>query len=337
MKKINASIATLVCLVLLSAHAFAGQKNNNPEVLFSGDSWVTVPCFFESIDDAFFNRGVNVGQGDCFGTSHIGANADNFQTKYAAKFNETLNRLKTRPNVKAVYLSLGGNDMFKYWQKTMTPAAEAALFVYIRGYVVDIVNAYHKVRPDVWVLVSGYDNGYMYANNPIASYREIYEHMGSPTPLEVYGGFSRFAEAMSKISLDHTVFQQHIGLMHYYYGAPEANVPPFQTLAPQFISPASDPAQMGGVPGVRNNKIAQAHIFNYFYDPHHLRPNGFMRVFEHAIDGYIGKWVNGASYEAPSPEKDLAEDAQNTEVSDDVQAKVLKMIDDEYSKMYSGD
>lgn len=288
---LSVSVMAGIFLVGTSARADDDDPASpSPEVIISGDSWATLPCFFGSAEAAFFNRDIDVDIHGCLETSHIGARAENFKT-YSA-YGETLKHLKTNPLAKVVYLSLGGNDMFAYWTKTMSSQEETALFSQILGHVQSVVDDIHKVRPDVWVLVSGYDFGYLYANNPISSYRDIYIHMGSPSALEVNSGFLRFANYMTQIKGDHVVYQHHFGLMQYYYGAPEANVAPGKTVAPNLISPANNPAQAGGVVNARNNRYAQAHIFDWYFDPHHLRPHGFMKLFEHAIDGYMGKWVS---------------------------------------------
>jgi hypothetical protein len=274
------------------------------------------------------------GEGDCFSTSHIGANADSFKTKYASNYNALLDRLRTEPYVKVVYMSLGGNDMFKYWNKNMGAAAEQKLFVYIKGFIQDFINDIHAIRPDVNILVANYDNAYLYKNAPFATYRNIYEHMGEPSPAEVYGGFTRLAAALATLKADHVVFQQHIGVMHYYYGAPEAGVAPFKTLNPTLISTEANPLQFGGVAGYRNNKYAQGHIFDWYIDPHHLRPMGFMRLFEHSIDTYIGKWLNGAGYKVPAADQDRDEEKYAQEPSDELQHKVNQMVEDGFDKMY---
>ncbi len=297
-----------------------------PEVIISGDSWSTLPCFFGSVQSAFSNRRLEVDIHGCLKTSHIGARADNFKS-YSA-YGETLKHLRVNPNAKVVYLSLGGNDMFKFWRKDMSAKEEDDLFVYIRSYIKAFVDDIHRVRPDVWVLVSGYDNGYLYAQNPFSAYREIYEHMGRPTATEVNTGFLRFAKSLMALRGDHTEYQHHIGLMHYYYGAPEANIPAFKTLVPNLISSLDDPARAGGVTSARNNKLAMAHIFSYFFDPHHLRPQGFMRLFEHAIDIYIGGWLKGSKYDA----QDAAAigDLVDGEVSADTEAQGADMAQREF-------
>jgi hypothetical protein len=304
----------------------ASASEVDPEVIVSGDSWSTLPCFFGSFRSAFSNRHLDVDIHGCMKTSHIGARAENFKT-YSA-YGETLKHLRANPNAKVVYLSLGGNDMFKYWRKDMSAKEEADLFNYIREQVKNFVDDIHRVRPDVWVLVSGYDNGYLYDHNPVSSYREIYEHMGKPTPLEVNQGFLRFARAMTALRGDHTEFQHHIGLMHYYYGVPEASTPAFHTLAPQLISSPDAPEQAGGVLFARSNKWAMAHIFSYFFDPHHLRPRGFMKLIEHAIDGYIGRWLKGASFDASTFAHEV--EVSSGEVSPDLEAEGVQMVQDQF-------
>jgi hypothetical protein len=329
MKKLFYISATLVS-VLFCTPVFAQLGDDDkklPEVIITGDSWAAIPCFVGAVQNAFWERHVYVDIHDCLKTSHIGGRADNYKNDYA--YAETIKKLKENPLVKVIWLSEGGNDMFAYWNKNMTPAEENALFDKIRLHIQEAVDDFHKLRPDVWVLVSGYDFVYIHPNNPISAYRKIFEHMGEPTPGEVHGALARLAQNLTQLKGDHTVFQHHMGLMQYYYGIPDAGVKAKMTAAPNLISPPSNPAQLGGNYQYRNNKFAMAHIFKFYFDPHHIRPKGYKLMFEHSIDTYIGQWINGKAYRRPFTQK--PENLNDDEVSPELQRQAVEMLSQEFN------
>ena len=261
---------------------------SKPSVIVAGDSWAFLPCFFSSVDVAFEIRQMDVEIAGCLSTSKAGARADNFKGSKA--YNQILKLIPDK-NIRAVYLSLGGNDMFNHWSNTMTSENENQLFLKIKSDIDEIIGNIHAVRPDLNVLISGYDYGYLYDKNPIKAYREIFENMGKPTAAEINSAFFRLSKVLNDLTSNHTAFIQHYGLMHYYFGAPEAGVGPYQTLPPDQISTPQAPLQTGGVPTVRNCPAAMLHIFDWYTDPHHLSPTGFDYLFGHAIDLYLADWL----------------------------------------------
>jgi hypothetical protein len=271
-------------LFLLSI-VFSSSLFAKPGVIVAGDSWAFLPCLFGSVEWALQARQMDVEVVGCLKTSKAGARADNYKSSSA--FTETLKLLQQKPNVKAVYLSLGGNDMFNYWSKDLSVDQENEVFIKIRDHIKDIVDQFHQVRPDVFVLINGYDFGFLYDNNPIKPYRRIFEHMGKPNALQANSGFIRFSQIISQLSLPQTAYIQHFGLMHYYFGAPEANLPAKTSLSPQKISTAQNPMAVGGVLEARNSNHSMARIFSFYTDPHHLSPTGFDYLVGHALDQYL--------------------------------------------------
>jgi hypothetical protein len=284
-------------LIFISSQlAFANLNNRNtpitksetPAIVVAGDSWAFLPCLFESVESAFESRNLDVDVAGCLSTSFPGARAENFKSLKAYK---RLLALVADPNIRAVYLSLGGNDMFNYWNKNMSSEVEHQLFEKIAADIREVVSNLHVIRPNLNILVSGYDYGYLYDQNPIKAYREIFENMGKPTAEEINSAFIRLSSVINHLTSDHTAFIQHYGLMHYYFGAPESNTPALQTLPPEKISSPSDPLKTGGDPTVRTCPQAMLHIANWYVDPHHLSPTGFELLIGHSIDQYLARWL----------------------------------------------
>jgi hypothetical protein len=260
-------------------------------VVIAGDSWAAFLCVNKSMDRALTNAGMSNTSvhPTCLTTVENGVRADNFFKSHA--YTTTMVAIAD-PSVKVLYLSLGGNDLMSYWKTSMTPAEEQALFDSSREYLTQIIQAYRNARPDIKILVSGYDYPRFTANHPIPYYREVYAEMGSPTPLEVNQSLQRFSRELSKVADMKNVFYiQHMGLTHYYVGNESAGLAPFTTLAPDLISSPEDPNRTGGDPSLQSDAEAMLHIKDILVDAFHLNKSGFDKIAEHSVNLYLKNWL----------------------------------------------
>jgi hypothetical protein len=284
-----------VLLLALSALSFTACKEETQNVVIAGDSWAGFTCSYDSLAKAITNAGIkNTSvQPTCVTTIENGTRADNWFDSFAHK--TTLTALAD-PSVKVLYLSLGGNDLMSYWKTSMSAAEEQALYNLTRGYLEKIVKTYHDARPDIKILISGYDYPRFTANHPIPAYKKVYEEMGSPTPLEVNSSLQRFSAELEKVADGKSIFYiQHMGLTHYFVGNKAAGLAPFTTLAPEFISPANDPNRTGGDVNLQSDADAMLQVEPLVTDAFHLNRSGFDKIAEHAVNIYLRDWLKAGT------------------------------------------
>jgi hypothetical protein len=277
-------------LTLLVTFSFVPLSHARDKILIAGDSWSFLPCVFSSAQQAFWAKKLNADIVDCQLTSQAGVRADNFREKYPHKWIKKI--LKQRNDITAIYFSIGGNDLIRWWDINMTPQDELAYFLSVRDHVAAIIADFHKIRPNVKVLVTGYDYARFKADHPISAYARAYKRMGLPTPAELHSGFKRFSDVMASLKeIPNVYYMHHYGVMHYYHGAPDKGVPPGMTLPPDQISTPIDPTSFGGVFDAQNPRSAMLKIGKLVTDAFHLDKFGFQKLIEHAIDMYLKSWV----------------------------------------------
>ncbi|MBK9294101.1 MAG: SGNH/GDSL hydrolase family protein [Oligoflexia bacterium] len=275
---------TLLIIIILS-FSFATQAKYASGLIVAGDSWAYLPCYFGSVHRAFGELGLDVNVVGCLDTSQAGARAENYLNSKAHQ--EAIELVKKYSHIKAIHLSLGGNDMFRGWNKNMSQEQEMLLFNTIKDNIKAIIQSFHDINPKISILVNGYDYGYQYDNNPIKPYREIYEKMGKPNAQEVNSCFLRFSKVIGELRSEKVFYMHHHGLMHYHFGVPENAIKPERTLKPDFISSIQEPQRHGGVVEARNSPEAMARIGFLYTDPHHLSPLGYDYLMKHSINNYL--------------------------------------------------
>ncbi len=199
------------------------------------------------------------------------------------------------PTVKVLYLSLGGNDFLSLWNNKLSPADESKLFNTIAANVADVIQQYHELRPDIKIILSGYDYPRFIPNHPIAEYKEAFENMGQPTPLELNSAILRYSEVVSKgVDQKSSFYIHHYGLMHYYFGNPEMGLQKLTSAPPENISSPSDPIEHGGVPSLQSDpsallKLDMAGI--EIVDAFHLSRTAYGYLADHTVSHYLKKWL----------------------------------------------
>ena len=173
----------------------------------------------------------------------------------------------------------------------MTPAQEQDMANTVKARLSEIIAIYQKARPDIKILLSGYDFPRFTGDNQIQQYREVYLNMGSPTPLEINSELIRFSQILATVADQKSVFYiQHLGVMHYYYGNPSEGLSPMTTMPPNLISSADEPTRTGGSPMHLTDASAMLTV-GTAVDAFHLNRAGFRKLSDHAVDNYIKAWM----------------------------------------------
>lgn len=147
----------LLCFILVFPLIVKAQCNESTktEILLVGDSW----AFFMNVDGTINNVAKDWGHSNVkyytnLTLSENGAETDDFLKP--AKVAELQNQLTSLTDLKAVHLSIGGNDFLGDWNKDFTQAEVDTLYEGVASRLDSIVDIIHQARPDVHVFWSGY-------------------------------------------------------------------------------------------------------------------------------------------------------------------------------------
>lgn len=282
--------------ILLSAiflFSFSACKQKAQTVVVAGDSWGFFVCNYKSLDKAFERAGlIDVGtNATCPITTRTGVRAEGWMGSIHDK--STVDALKDK-SVKVLFLSLGGNDLMNHWTKSMTLEQTTEVFTKIKNEVAKITQKYRQLRPDIKILVTGYDYPHFTPNHPVPLYKEAYESMGSPEPVEMNSALVLFTQIMAELHnpSENIFFIHHLGLMHYHFGNSKTGLAPQTTLRPELISSRENPAQIGG--DIRHQSDVLGMLFSSstgIVDAFHLSRRGYDRLADHSLHHYLYDWL----------------------------------------------
>ncbi|MBC7370617.1 MAG: hypothetical protein H7326_03575, partial [Bdellovibrionaceae bacterium] len=265
-------------------------KEAPENVVIAGDSWAFFTCNNQSLDLAFKNAGLEkiaATNSDCAATTMPDIRAENWLVSKTHIL--TLLALQN-PDVKVLYLSLGGNDLINHWNKGMSYAEEQRLFKTVQDHLTTIIAIYKKTRPDLKILISGYDYPRFNERTLVPPYQRAYELMGKPTPEQINQSLIQFSDSMTKyVNREDVFYIHHLGLMQYYFGNPSQGLAAFQTLPPDQISSKEHPAQYGGDPRLQTDEAALLSV-NKVVDSFHLSKSGYNKLADHAVQIYLKDW-----------------------------------------------
>jgi len=266
------------------ANEKASQKN---KILIVGDSWAMLPCLMGSMNQALksFDAPI-INDLRCLRTSKAGAEAHEWiELKNHTK---TIEYIKNNSRIKMIYLSLGGNDLIAQWNVNYTPAMEEELFNQVLNNIRGVMQAYVSVRPDIKIILSGYDFPNFSDKNLISVYKKKSKQMGNPTPQELNQALIRFSQYMIKITDNKNFFYiHHLGLSHYLEGVPEYDYPAQFSLHPDKISPMNSPADVGGNPDLPTSRGSLMKWMGLVQDAFHLKKDLFLEVMKHTYRNVI--------------------------------------------------
>ncbi len=283
-------IKTMICFSFILSSNIALAKN---KIMMAGDSWVYLPCIFGSFNKALKHS--NLEQVEilkCRPTSKPGIQAEQWlgSKEHAAVLKNLYQ--DNNKEIKIIYLSLGGNDFVNYWNDSLNNEEENVVFEKITNNIEQIVGVYNQLRPDIKILISGYDYPRFTSTNKIAQYRKVFARMGEPLPQNINQAIVRFSNMVSTLSnTNKNIFYiQHYGLMHYYIGISQAQIAKGKTLAPDLISSLSEPNKVGGEIDYQGDIKSYLSVLT-ISDAFHLSKYGFYKLAEHSFDVRMKHWL----------------------------------------------
>jgi hypothetical protein len=255
--------------------------SNKDKILIVGDSWATFPCLYNSMGKMIDDVNAKITEDNrCLRTTKLGVEAA--QWIGSKQDLRVIRFLKNTPRIKYLYLSLGGNDLMGNWNKSFTPEQELKLFADTFNTVQKIMNNYLSIRPDIKIVLSGYDFPNFKPNHKIGLYKKIYEKMGSPTELRINRALVGFTQFMVPIAnKKNTFYVHHLGLSQYYDGVPEKNLPARATLSPDEISPWNDPSIVGGNINFQSSDKSMINWLFLVRDAFHLNTRMYKNLMIH--------------------------------------------------------
>lgn len=264
-------------------------EDEETTVLLIGDSW----AFFMDADETFNHVMNHWGHTNQRFYSNItlavnGATAEDFLEP--ARLNEIENQLTTKPNLKTVHLSIGGNDFLGEWNIEFTPEEFEELSDETFDEVTAIIDFIHDIRPDIQIVFSGY----MYANfaEIIADavpfeeshpFYEMWADMGFPDFEEINTTLNLFSERMVEYAElnDHVDFIFAPAYMQYVYGQEE----PLGALPGGTYPPYFQPLPYGDIT-YPSPKLSMRD-YGLFRDCFHLSAEGYWQMMDYQFEmGY---------------------------------------------------
>jgi hypothetical protein len=257
------------------------------KILIVGDSWGTFPCLYNSIGKMIRDvKASFIEDNRCLRTTKLGIEAREWIGSKPDK--RVIKFLKNTPRIKYLYLSLGGNDLMGRWNKNFTQEEELKLFSDTFKVIRKIMNNYLVIRPDIKIILSGYDFPHFKQNHKIPLYRTIYERMGSPSNLRINSSLVEFSQFMVPIANNKNIFYiHHLGLAQYYDGISEYNYPARQTLSPHQISPRHDPGVVGGDIRFPSSEKSMINWLFLVRDAFHLNTRMYRNVMHHTYENIL--------------------------------------------------
>lgn len=257
------------------------------KILIAGDSWAFFTCIYNSMGKMIRDKKAPLIEDNrCWRTSKTGLTAAEWSASRSHK--RTLRYLQNTPRIKYLYLSLGGNDLMRNWNQDFTPEQEVQLFETTIQTLKNIMNSYLAVRPDLTIILAGYDYPNFTIKFTLPLYRKIHKRMLEPTPERMNNVLVNFTEYSAKLGNGKNIFFIHsLGLAQYYYGVPEKGLAAKQTASPAEISPMNDPSCFGGNLCLQTSKKSMVNWLFILRDAFHLNTRMYRKVMHHAYDNLI--------------------------------------------------
>ncbi|MGK0388386.1 MAG: lysophospholipase L1-like esterase [Maribacter sp.] len=202
------------------------DSDDEIKVLLVGDSW----AFFMTADLTFNNVFERWGHSNYFFITTInlaenGAQTDDFLE--ADKQEDIQQILDSTPSIKAVHLSIGGNDFLGNWHVDMTEEEVDSLTENIFGRLESVVDFVKQARPGITVVLSGY----AYPNfeeviedaDPFQEFHPFYdrwEGMGFPSFLEINNLLNEVSENLADYAASdpQVEFVNSTGILQHTFG-----------------------------------------------------------------------------------------------------------------------
>lgn len=262
--------------------------NEVNRTLTIGDSWGFFSCIYGGMRKAL-NAVSSKMTNDrrCIVTTKNGVQAHQWLDTKQHK--RVLKILKKDKKVKQLYIFLGGNDMMGKWVKNITPQDELKLLQTIFKNVSDVVEVYKKERPDLRIVVSGYDYPHFRNKQLIPLYNKIYARMLKPTHEEINNGLIRFTNYFTKLDQPNrqVYYIHHLGMSQYYDGFPNGGVKPYSTLHPNYISARGQLSTFGGNPKYPSSLDSMINWLGIEKDSFHLSSRNYYLLMLHSYNNLM--------------------------------------------------
>ncbi len=285
----------LLCAMMISQCFQASAQcaeQNEPKVLLVGDSWAFFMGVDQTINNVFRKWGFSNYRFITNGViAENGAETDDFLKPEKQAMIDSL--LKANPSIKAVHLSIGGNDVLGDWKVSFSQGKTDTLKAQVEQRLLQIIDFIKGVRPDVQVFWSGYmypnfeeviQTSFLGSNHPFYS---TWQKMEFPTFLQLNTLLNEFStEVEAYAATDPRVdFVNATGLMQYTYGQNTAlGVPPSGTY-PAFSQPLpfGDPSYPSPRNSMRDYLLTK--------DCFHLSPKGYSDMIEYHTQKFYHKFL----------------------------------------------
>ncbi len=257
------------------------------KILIVGDSWASFPCVYNSMGKMIRDVDADIIEDNrCLRTTKLGVAG--FEWIGSKQDLKVIEFLKTTPRLKYLYLSMGGNDLMAVWNKDFTTEQETAVYQEINITVQKIMDRYLTVRPDLKIILTGYDYPNFKPNHKFPLYRKIFERMRSPTPARLNPVLAGLARSMMKLADGRNIFYiQHMGVAQYYDGVKEHGLDEETTLSPNQISTWQNPGAMGGNINLPSSNKSMINWLFLVRDAFHLNTRMYRKVMRHTYDNLL--------------------------------------------------
>jgi len=255
-------------------------------MMILGDSWGQLMCGFQTFDDVLKEYGYS-NKAECLATTKSGSWAKDWAKPGALNIAKTL--LINNAEIKAVFLSAGGNDLLGSWKKSYSAEETEKIFTDVAANLRIIIKELTQVRPDIQIVVAGYD----YPNfdllppgNVLSAYRKLYEEMEKPSVRELNSMVVKFSYKMNELEkeFDNVYFAPTLGINQHLLGIPAMNIKAGELPAPNLER------VIGGNPEYAQPREALLDIQNTnLVDPYHLGKSGFKRYARQIMDSQLNR------------------------------------------------
>lgn len=261
------------------------------KILIVGDSWASFPCVYNSMGKMIRDVDADIVEDNrCLRTTKLGVAG--FEWIGSKQDLKVIEFLKTTPRLKYLYLSMGGNDLMAEWNKDFTAEQEQEIYQRINVTVQKIMDRYLAVRPDLKIILSGYDHPNFKPGHPFPLYRKIFERMRQPTPARLNPALAGLARSMMTLADGRNIFYiQHMGIAHYYDGVPEWGLKEEKTLSPDQISTWENPGAMGGDITLPSSKKSMINWLFIIRDAFHLNTRMYRKVMHHTYNNVLSRVI----------------------------------------------
>lgn len=265
----------MVLVISVSTLNFA--YSSEYKMLLLGDSWVQAMYQMKSFQQVFEQHGYPDFKikGD---KTAIGGTTAAFWAK-PEKLDIISTELKDNPSIKYVQIFLGGNDILsgklrKGWHTKLSEQDAVLLYDKIAANMAKIVNCCLNNRPDVKVVISGYDYlNFEYANSidPNGPSCLLWQNLGCPHPAEINKVFYSLEQKIIALSEENPrlIYVSNFGLMQY-----------------NFEGINKDSNDVYSPPGDINLPCPPTLLNGNGRDSIHLNPKGYLLVAENLFNKF---------------------------------------------------